>query len=211
MQTLITATAALIFAQPVLAHHPLGGLPMESFSDGLLSGLGHPVLGFDHLFFILVAGIIATYSGYGKTALVVLISGVLAGVMLNVRGVLLPAPEFLVALSLILLGGIGVYGKSLAVLPLVALFGGLGLCHGWAFGQTIVQQELVSPSVLSGYLAGLAIVQWLLGVGSGSVAVKLFGILSSTDLRARLACAMVTGVGVTYFFEHAESVVFSVL
>ena len=55
-------TAALTLAATpalALAHHPLGGLPMETFADGLLSGVGHPLLGFDHLFFVgaMVTGI----------------------------------------------------------------------------------------------------------------------------------------------------------
>ena len=28
------------------AHHPMSGLPMETFTHGLLSGIGHPILGF---------------------------------------------------------------------------------------------------------------------------------------------------------------------
>ena len=37
----------------VRAHHPLAGKEMTTFLDGLLSGLGHPILGIDHFFFIL--------------------------------------------------------------------------------------------------------------------------------------------------------------
>jgi len=51
------------FAVPVMAHHPLNGMPMETFSHGVLSGIGHPILGFDHLFFILIVGVAAVFSG----------------------------------------------------------------------------------------------------------------------------------------------------
>ena len=57
------ATLCLMVATPALAHHPLGGLPMETFRHGVLSGLGHPVLGFDHLFFVLAAGLAAGLAG----------------------------------------------------------------------------------------------------------------------------------------------------
>ncbi|NJN32344.1 MAG: hypothetical protein HC824_19395, partial [Synechococcales cyanobacterium RM1_1_8] len=41
------AIASGLYAQPALAHHPLGGrLPTNAF-EGLMSGLAHPILGLD--------------------------------------------------------------------------------------------------------------------------------------------------------------------
>lgn len=57
--------ALLLSAGPALAHHPLAGLPMETGAQGLLSGLAHPVLGFDHLFFVLAVGVAAVLAGLG--------------------------------------------------------------------------------------------------------------------------------------------------
>ena len=42
--TLSLITLALTVT-PALAHHPLGGMPMETFAHGVLSGVGHPLLG----------------------------------------------------------------------------------------------------------------------------------------------------------------------
>ena len=59
---IIRAAAALTLtfaAAPALAHHPLGGMPMETFTHGVLSGIGHPLLGFDHLFFVIAMGVAA--------------------------------------------------------------------------------------------------------------------------------------------------------
>ncbi len=36
------------------AHHPMGGQTPETFSQGLLSGFGHPIIGIDHLAFLIV-------------------------------------------------------------------------------------------------------------------------------------------------------------
>jgi urease accessory protein len=36
-----------LLAEPAFAHHPMGGLTPATFADGLLSGLGHPVIGLD--------------------------------------------------------------------------------------------------------------------------------------------------------------------
>ncbi len=206
--SVLLIAGALLLTQPVLAHHPLGGLPMETFSHGLLSGIGHPILGFDHLFFILLAGVLASYAGYAVSAPVALIGGVIAGVAINMAGVVLPASEILVAASILLLGSIGVFGKTLTLMPLILLFAGLGVCHGWAFGQTLVLQEMVAPSVLIGYLIGLSVVQWLLAVGSGLAVTRMLGALTAADVRARLACAVATGVGLTFLLENIESMAF---
>ena len=43
---LLAPVVFIMSAVPAFAHHPLGGLPMETLTDGLLSGVGHPGLGF---------------------------------------------------------------------------------------------------------------------------------------------------------------------
>jgi len=65
---LFSAVALLVTTAPALAHHPLAGQPMETFSQGLLSGIGHPLLGFDHLFFVIAVGVAALYTGFARTA-----------------------------------------------------------------------------------------------------------------------------------------------
>ena len=62
MKKLITITTALFAASPALAHHPLAGAKMETFMHGMLSGVGHPLLGFDHLFFVALVGIVGVYT-----------------------------------------------------------------------------------------------------------------------------------------------------
>ena len=61
---LVAASLTTLFPSLALAHHPLAGMPMETFSHGLLSGLGHPILGFDHLFFVALVGIAAVYTAH---------------------------------------------------------------------------------------------------------------------------------------------------
>ncbi|MGB0926172.1 MAG: HupE/UreJ family protein, partial [Pikeienuella sp.] len=67
-RALLIASAAAMAATPALAHHPLGGMPMETFAHGVLSGIGHPLLGFDHLFFVLAVGVAALFTGRALTA-----------------------------------------------------------------------------------------------------------------------------------------------
>ena len=105
----------IIAANPAMAHHPLNGLPMETFTHGILSGIGHPVLGFDHLFFILAAGILAAVSGYALVAPMALLAGVLSGVLLSLSGAGLPALEPIIALSIVIVGVLGIKGKALSL------------------------------------------------------------------------------------------------
>ena len=53
-----------VFSGSAYAHHPLGGQTPQTLWHGLLSGLGHPLIGVDHLLFVIAAGLLALrYSG----------------------------------------------------------------------------------------------------------------------------------------------------
>ena len=59
---LLSATAmVLMSAGAAFAHHPLGGMTPQTAMHGFLSGVGHPVIGFDHLAFIIGVGLIAAF------------------------------------------------------------------------------------------------------------------------------------------------------
>jgi len=44
---------AALYSAPAFAHHPLAGMPLQPFAYGILSAVGHPLVGFDHLFFVM--------------------------------------------------------------------------------------------------------------------------------------------------------------
>jgi len=113
MKRIITAAGLSLAASPALAHHPLGGLPMETFTHGLMSGAGHPVLGFDHLFFVVAMGIAALFTGRKLMTPAAYIGAMLAGCGLMYAGIAMPIAETVIVLSLIVLGGIVLSGKAL--------------------------------------------------------------------------------------------------
>ncbi|SLN39486.1 HupE/UreJ family protein [Oceanibacterium hippocampi] len=207
----LVALGVLVSA-PALAHHPLGGMPMTTFGHGLLSGVGHPLLGFDHLFFVVAVGIAALFTGRRLLAPLAFVAGMLGGVLLIVGGVALPAVEAVIALSLLLIGGLLARGKALG-LPLAAvLFAGLGLFHGWAFGETIAGQEGGAPlAVTIGYLVGLAAIQWVIAVAAGFAVGTLGRATSAAALPARLSGAMVAGAGAFLLLETFEGVLFATM
>lgn len=209
---LLPALAVATAAAPAFAHHPLGGQPMTTFAHGLLSGVGHPILGFDHLFFILLVGIAAIYTGKRFAAPGAYIAAMLAGCLMMSQGIGLPAKEVVIALSLLTLGGIVLSGRALGLAPALALFAFFGLFHGSAFGDSIAAQEAtMGTQVLVGYLIGLGVTQYAIAVGAGWVATKLWQATAATAIQPRLAGAMVAGVGMFLVLENAEGLLLGML
>ncbi|MGB3554353.1 MAG: HupE/UreJ family protein [Jannaschia sp.] len=204
MKRLLSAAALATMASPAMAHHPLGGLPMETFAHGLASGIGHPVLGFDHLFFVLAMGIAASFTARRATAPFAYVAAMLAGCALAISGLTLPAAEAMIVLSLLVVGFAVARGRALSGNTALVLFAGFGLFHGAAFAGALTGQEGgASVAVLAGYLIGLAAIQYALALAAGYAARGLLGGTAST-INARLAGAMVAGIGVFLGLEMAE-------
>jgi urease accessory protein len=198
--TWLLSPLLVLSAAPVLAHHPLAGLPMETGGHGLLSGLAHPVLGFDHLFFVLAVGVAAVLAGRRLGGPLVYIGAMLAGCGLALAGMSLPLAEAVIAASLLVLGGLILSGRALGPGVVLALFAGFGLFHGAAFAEGIVGVEAAAPvTVQIGYLLGLGVVQYALALGAGLLTV------AARAERVQLAGAMVAGVGLFLSLEVVEA------
>lgn len=160
-----SAACGLVFAAtPALAHHAMDGMLPRTAAQGFLSGLGHPVIGLDHLAFLLLAGLLA--EGQGRLAALVpaFVFASIGGAALHLFSPGLPGSEILVALSLIVAGVCLVRPMHWAVPTLVSGFVLAGLAHGYAFGESILGAE---PTPIATYLAGLGVVQTLLAFGAG--------------------------------------------
>ncbi|MFQ1699507.1 HupE/UreJ family protein [Loktanella agnita] len=204
MKKLITAAGLTLAASPALAHHPLGGMPMETFTHGVLSGVGHPVLGFDHLFFVIAMGIAAAFTSQRLLTPAAYIAAMLAGCALMYAGIAMPLAETVIVVSLIVLGGVVLSGKALSPTAAMLLFALFGLFHGSAFGGSIAEQEGgVGGAVLTGYLLGLGVIQYLIAIAAGWAVQKL-GANDAQAINARLGGAMVAGVGIFLALEIIE-------
>jgi urease accessory protein len=205
MKKLLAITAAASLATPAFAHHPLAGQSMETFVHGLSSGVGHPVLGFDHLFFVIAMGVAALFTAHRVAAPGAYIAAMLAGCGLMYAGIAMPVQEAMIVVSLLVLGGVVLSGRALGAGAAVALFAGFGLFHGSAFGGSIAAQEGgVNAAVLTGYLIGLGVIQYAIALGAGWVAEKLLGATEAAAVNARLVGAMVAGVGLFLSLEMVE-------
>lgn len=205
---LILIASTSLLASPALAHHPLGGLPMQTFSDGVLSGIGHPLLGFDHLFFVVLVGIVAAYTGFLRRAPLAYVGAMAIGCLMMSFGIGLPLKEFVIGLSLVVVGYFVLSGKPLNMPTAMGLFAVFGLFHGSAFGDSIASQELaVGGSVLVGYLIGLGALQYLIAIAAGLAMVHVWKALEATAMAPRLAGAAITGVGVFLTMENIEGLI----
>ncbi|PZX19082.1 urease accessory protein [Palleronia aestuarii] len=212
MKRLLTTAGAALAATPALAHHPLGGTEMTTFAHGLLSGVGHPVLGFDHLFFVALVGIVAAFAGRAFTGPLAYLAAMLAGVLLTTFGPALPLTEAVIAVSLLGLGAVALSGRAPSAPVAMALFAGFGLFHGAAFGGAMASAEAgAMGAVLPGYLLGLLAVQYAIAVGAGLALRRLASAAAATALEPRLAGAVVAGVGLFLTLETAEGAIFGAL
>ena len=164
---LITAILAIV-SVPAMAHHPLDGQAMLTFWHGFLSGIAHPVLGMDHLVFILTIGVSAAFARSKVLVAACVIVGVLAGVALTMTDISIPAVETLIAVSLIVLGAMvfaatfvnrSVTGRvpSFDVL-LVAAVSVFSVLHGSVYALVLVQQQSLPMAVLAGFVIALPVI-----------------------------------------------------
>lgn len=158
--TVLAAVILLAGQVPAHAHHAMGGDLPRTFLQGLLSGLGHPVIGLDHLAAIIGAGALVGIARRGVTPLFAFSAAMMAGVALHIGKIDLPGGELLVGLATFALGALLIGRAVLSPVLLTALFALVGVVHGHALGESIVGAE---PAPIAAYLGGLFVVQTAIG------------------------------------------------
>ena len=150
-QRLMPALAglALLVAAPALAHHPMQSMDLEPTAlTGLFSGLAHPLLGPDHLLFLIALALVGVQRS-GRWMLGLLAVG-LAGTALGLALPGLPVAELLVSLTLVV-EGLVVAGR----LPQILLVPAFAL-HGYVLSSTVIGWE---TTPIATYLLGLLLSQ----------------------------------------------------
>src|SRR5262249_6928628 len=141
------------------AHHLMGGKTPSTLADGILSGLGHPIIGPDHLAFLVALGIAV---GVGRLSLAIpflFLVAMACGVAAHVAAINIPAAELIVALSVVIAGVLLALSRGIPASGWAAIFSIAGFFHGYSYGESIYGAE---TSPLAAYLVGLVAIQALL-------------------------------------------------
>ncbi len=186
----VFAVAALLLmtAGPAVAHHPFAmpeGGELNAV-QGLISGIGHPLLGPDHLLFLLAIGWIGLKRpvAWVLPLLAFALGGALLTQFIPLPSGLEPAGEALVSLSLVVEGLI-----ALNTIPAGLLLPVIGL-HGYLLGGAIVGAE--STPLLT-YFLGLLISQGVLLLAVSLGSKRLLNALG--DQGKRVAAGIWIGIG----------------
>ena len=183
--------AALLLASPALAHHPFGMGDSSELTEwqGLLSGIGHPLLGPDHLLFLLAIAFVGL-----KRPMAWVIPMPSIGLGGSVLSQFIPLPEAvapwaeaLVSLSLVVEGLI-----ALSLAPAAWLLPLFGL-HGFLLGSTIVGAE---ATPLASYFLGLFLGQGALLLLVSALSRGLTERLGSQGQR--LGAGIWIGIGMAF-------------
>jgi urease accessory protein len=175
--TLIAATT------PALAH-----TGQHAFS-GFLAGFAHPLTGLDHTLAMVGVGLFASLLG-GRALWAVPASFVgmmLIGGMMGLSDIGLPAVEFGIAASVIVLGAVVSLGRAWPVGAAMTLVGVFAIFHGHAHGAGIPAEAGAAPYGLGFTLASAALHG--LGIVLGAAAAR-------QTYAGRLAGAAVAIAGV---------------
>ncbi len=185
---LLPAALAILALLPEAAHahHLMHLLDLKPTPfNGLLSGLAHPVLGPDHLLFLLALSLVGLR--HRTSWMLALLATGLGGSGLGLLLPGLPAAEALVALSLVVVALILLAGwDRRLLLPAIAL-------HGYVLGATVLSWTAVP---IATYLIGLLISQGALLLVSLGV-LRHSAAASSTTTRRTLA-AVLLGLGAAW-------------
>jgi urease accessory protein len=194
---------ALLAASPALAHHPMGGEPPQTLWHGLLSGLAHPVIGLDHLAFVVLAGLAAALAGRGLTGALAFVCATLLGTGVLLAGIELPLVELLIAASVVVLAALLLIGRDLSGPVALGGFALAGLFHGWAYGEAVVGAE---PMPIVAYLIGFGIVQTAIAWGVARLATQAL-MRPEGAMQAKITAAICLGIGFTFAFETVEGLI----
>ncbi|MBR0664517.1 urease accessory protein UreJ [Roseomonas hellenica] len=188
---------------PALAHHGMDDATPGTLGEGIMSGFAHPVLGLDHLAFLLAAGLLASAAPrLGYRALAAFLTAGIAGALLHRAAIGLGPVEIGVAVSVLAAGGLLLaLGRRTAIIASALAVPGFalaGLFHGHAFAEAVAESP---AAVFIAHLAALTLAQAMI-TGAALLAARAVAGFGNLPFRAAGlgatavgAFALVTAIG----------------
>ena len=184
--------------EPAAAHHVMGGGLPGTFTEGFLSGVGHPIIGLDHLAFVVAVGLAAIALPKRYWLPLAFVGATVVGVVVHLAALDLPAAEVVIALSVALIGALLILGKTGKTALWLSLFAFAGLFHGYAYGESIVGAE---PTPLLAYVGGFALIQYAIAVSAMVLVDRMLKTAAVPSLSTRIAGGIVAGIGLVFLSE----------
>jgi urease accessory protein len=175
LKSLVLAAAVVVglpLAPPAFAHHFMGGQLPSTAWQGLLSGLGHPVIGIDHFAFTVGVGLMSQLAGRILLLPLLFVAGSVLGCCIHIQGLDLPWPESVIGLTVAAAAAIVATRSRIPTIVLALLFGIAGVFHGYTYGESIVGAE---AAPVSAYVIGFGVIQYCVAAGSGALLRLIVG------------------------------------
>jgi len=159
----LTLLAFAFISFPAEAHHPWESqMGNFNFLQGFASGLAHPILGFDHLLFLISVGLIGGVSLFTRVPLLLFVG--LLGTTFSQFIPIFSGAETVMGVSVVC-ASLVAFGRLPLVLIPIFVFS-----HGFVLGNSMIGAE---PTPLIAYSLGLLVIQTLI-VYLGRFALKRF-------------------------------------
>lgn len=198
----------LVAASPASAHHPMGGKIPSNFFEGFLSGLAHPVIGIDHLAFIVTIGLFAATKSQGIFIPLAFVLSAMLGAGIHLLGASLPVVELIVSTSILLFGILLAIKNSPNLLVMISLSSVAGLFHGYAYGEAIFGAQ---TTALVAYLAGFTVIQLVISSTAFFVGQKILkGDFGQVSPNLRSAGLVICGIGAAFLASNISSLILPV-
>jgi urease accessory protein len=182
---------------PALAHHAMGGGLPANFGEGLISGLAHPVIGIDHLAFVIAIGLLAALKN--KLGMVIpgaFVAATALGAVIHLQGINLPAPEMIISASVLGIGILLARANQTNLWLLTGLAAIAGIFHGYAYAESVLGAE---ATTLGAYLLGFSLIQLIISAiafYSGQVFLNRSAVKSPLSLR--FTGFTICGIGISF-------------
>ena len=186
----------LLNTAPALAHHPNGSEVPSNFIEGFLSGIGHPVIGIDHLVFTIAIGLLAALSSrLGMIIPTAFIVATALGTVIHLQSVDLPAAELFISASVLLMGIFLAKEKQVNPTLVAALSALAGIFHGYAYGESIVGAE---TTALGAYLLGFCLIQLGISAIAFYLGKRIIAQPHKSAILLRFAGFTICGIGFAF-------------
>lgn len=186
-------------ALPAAAHHPLGNEAPSNLLEGLVSGLAHPIIGIDHLAFVIATGLLAAVTGLGIWLPVAFVVASLIGTGLHLQAIDLIGVETLISAS-VLAFGILLASPKLPHRGWVLGLGAIaGIFHGYAYGEAVIGAEMTP---ILAYLVGFGVIQLGVAIAAQIIATRALPQANaesgSAKMNLRFAGFVICGAGAVF-------------